>query len=149
MDLLFNVIVCASSLALFLYWFRYGCLLILAAETPRDFRTEVARANRLSFPEVRSMLRRDDVADLDRLRQCLEQDFAILDRLLEHAPVSRFDTWFEDAMLGIHYRGMRVCFQLTRNKLTEFAWDALEEMLAVVAHLANQVGERGLKSAAV
>ena len=71
MDLLFNVIVSASSLALFFYWFRYGCLLILAAQTPHDYREEVANANRLSFREVRSLLRGDDVTDLDRF------DFAL------------------------------------------------------------------------
>jgi hypothetical protein len=143
--LLFNAIIGASSLVLFLYWFRYGCLLILAADTPHDYCEEVARANRLCFPEVRSMLRRDRVADLDRLQRCLEQDFAILADLLERAPVIRFDSWFEDTMLWGHYLAMRVCFHLTRGSLAEFALDALEEMWLVVAHLANQVGERSLK----
>ena len=56
-DLFINTVLTASLVALFLYWFRYGCLLILAAETPRDYSENVARANQLSFPEVLSMLR--------------------------------------------------------------------------------------------
>ena len=85
------------------------------------------------------------ITDLDRLQRCLEQDFAILADLLERAPVIRFDSWFEDTMLRGHYLAMRVCFHLTRGSLAEFALDALEEMWLVVAHLANQVGERSLK----
>jgi hypothetical protein len=147
-DLVFNTIVGASSLALFLYWFRYGCLLILAAETPHDHHEEVAQTHQLCFPEVRSMLRREDLTDLDRLERCLERDFVIIANLLEHTPATRLDTWFEDAMLRSHYHSMRACFRLTRGNLRELAVDALEEMLLVVAHLANQVGERRLKSMA-
>jgi len=147
-DLLFDAAIAATSLALFLYWFRYSCLLIFAAETPHDYRDEVARANQLSFLEVRTRLRRHDVSDLDRLHQCLERDYAIIADLLERVPITRSDTGFEDLLLKIHYHGMRACFHMTRNNLREFASDALEEMSLVVAHLANQLGERSLKSAA-
>jgi hypothetical protein len=142
MDVLFNVIISVSSLALFFYWFRYGCLLILAAEAPHDYREEVAKANQLYFPEVRSRLRRGAVTDLDRLQKCLEWDFAIIADLLDHTPMNHLDAWYEDAMLKIHYHSMRVLFHLTRSNLREFATDAVEEMSLVVAHLANQLGER-------
>lgn len=142
MGLFFDVIISVSSLALFIYWFRYGCLLILAAATPHDHREEVAKANRLSFPDVQSRLRRDDVSDLDRLQKCLDRDFAIIAALLECTPMARVDTSYEDAMLKIHYHSMRALFHLTRSNLREFASDALEEMALVVAHLANQLGER-------
>jgi hypothetical protein len=142
MDLLFNAIISVSSLALFFYWFRYGCLLILAAETPHDYREEVARANQLYFPEVQSRLRRDADADLDRLQKCLERDFGIIADLLDHTPMHHLDAWYEDAMLKVHYHSMRALFHLTRSDLREFASDAVEEMSLVVAHLANQLGER-------
>ena len=45
-------------------------------------------------------------------------------------------------MLKIHFRAMSACFRLTRSHLREFASDALEEMTLVVAHFANQLGER-------
>jgi hypothetical protein len=141
-DLFINAIICASSLALFFYWFRYGCLLILAAETPHDYSEDVARANQLSFPEVRSMLRKDDRADLDCLRKHLERDFAIIAELLKHTPVTTLDTGFEDAMLTIHFRAMSACFYLTNSTLRQFAVGALEEMSLVVTHLANEVGGR-------
>jgi hypothetical protein len=141
-DLFINAILIAGSVALFCYWFRYTCLLILAAETPHDYSAEIASANQLSFPEVRSSLRRRDVADLERLHKCLERDFAIIVYLLEHTPIASLDTGFEGAILKIHFRAMSACFRLTRANLVEFASDALEEMSLVVAHLANQLGER-------
>jgi hypothetical protein len=143
-DLFINAALTATSLALFCYWFRYGCLLILAAKTAHDYSGEVASANQLSFPEVRSGLRKQDATDLDRLHQCLERDFAILAYLLEHSSITSFDTGFEDAMLKIHFRAMSAIFYLTRTNLCEFASDALEEMWLVVAYLANQLGERSL-----
>jgi hypothetical protein len=142
MDLLINLVLTASSVALFCYWFRYGCLLILAAETLRDYSEEVVSANQLTFPAVQSELRRHDAVDLDGLHKCLERDFTIIACLLEGTSISTFDTGFEDAMLKMHFRAMSACFRLTRSNLREFALDALEEMTLVVAHFANQLGER-------
>ena len=118
MDLLINAVLTASSVALFCYWFRYGCLLILAAETLRDYSEEVVNANQLSFPEVRSRLRRHNATDLNGLHKCLERDFTIIAGLLEGTTISTFDTGFEDAMLKIHFRAMSACFRLTRGHLT-------------------------------
>jgi hypothetical protein len=142
MDLFINAILTASSIALFCYWFRYGCLLILAAETAHNYSEEVAEANQLTFREVRSRLWKHDVTDLNHLHKCLERDFAIIAYLLEHTAKRGFDTGFEDAMLKVHFRAMSACFHLTRTNLRGFASDALEEMSLVVAHLANQLGER-------
>jgi len=140
-DLFVNAVLSASSVALFCYWFRYTCLLILAAETPRDYSEEVAESNKLAFLEVRAELRRHP-SDLVRLHESLERDFAILAHVLDQRHAVRFDPRFEDVILTIHFRAMSLCFRLTRNNLQEFALDALEEMSVVVVHLANELGER-------
>ena len=142
MDLFINSALIASSVVLFCYWFRYSCLLILATKTLHDYSEEVAEINQLSFREVRSRLRKRDTQDLDSLHQCLERDFAVLTYLLEHTPISGFDPGFEDAMLKIHFRTMSACVRLTGRNLRESAADTLEKMALVVAHLANQLGER-------
>jgi hypothetical protein len=141
-ELVTSIAIFAGSVMLFWYWFRYACLLILAAETPHDYTEEVARANQLSFPEVRSRLRKHDVTDLDRLHKCLESL-----NLLEHTPITSFDFGFDDAILKIHFRTMSACFHLTRRNFREFASDALEEMSRVVVHFANAMGERTLTGA--
>lgn len=142
MELFINSALIATSVVLFCYWFRYGCLLILAAQALHDYSGEVAEMNQLSFGEVRSRLHRSDAPDLDSLHECLERDFAVITYLLENTPVSNFDTGFEDAMLQIHFRAMSACFHLTGKHLRGYAADALEEMALVVAHLADQLGER-------
>ena len=132
----------AGSLLLFCYWFRYVCLLILAAEAPSDHSEEVAEANQLSFPVVRSRLRKDAVGDLETLRKCLERDFAIITYLLEHIPKHVFNGGFESVMLSTHFRVMSMCVRLTRVHFRKCALDSLHEMLLVTAHLANELGER-------
>jgi hypothetical protein len=141
-DLFIDAVLIAISLALFCYWFRYGCLLILTEKAPHEYSEEVAKANQLSFPEVRATLRKHDVTDLDSLHRRLEQDFVIITYLLDHTPKAGFDAGFENAMLKIHYRAMSAGFRLSRSSLPEFASDALEEMSLVVAHFANAMGER-------
>ena len=142
MDLFINIVLTASSVALFCYWFRYACLLIRASEMTRDYGEEVAEANQLSFLEVRSRLRKHDVSDLDGLHKRLEADLVIISYILGHTPAIGSGRRLEDAMLKIHYRTMSIWFLLTRRLKGEAPARALEEMALVVAHLANQLGER-------
>ena len=141
MDLFINAVLVASSAVLFCYWFRYSCLLILAAGSSHDYTAEIAEANQLAFPEVCARLRQHDATPLTNLHQSLERDFAVLARLLEQTHGARFDPRFEEAMLTIHFRTLSASFHLTRRHLRASAADALEEMTRVVTHLANQLGE--------
>src|SRR5690242_21902222 len=85
-ELAATIIITASSALLFVYWFRYTCLLILSAKTTRDYAGEVATANQLSFLEVQAELREGAAsADLDRLHASLERDYAVVSYLLKHA----------------------------------------------------------------
>jgi hypothetical protein len=142
MDLLLNAILTASSLLLFCYWFRYSCLLILAAESPHDYTAEVADANQLTFPEVRARLRQPDGAALERLCECLERDFVILSAVLDHTYTANFDPRFEEMMLTIHFRIMSASFRVAHNRFHASATGALKEMTRVVVHVANTLGER-------
>jgi hypothetical protein len=148
-DFFISTIISGSSLALLCYWFRYSCLLILAAEAPHDYSEEVAKANQLSFREVRSKLRKDDAGDLDNLHKCLERDYAIITYLLDNATAASPESFFEDAMLKAHYRIMSTWFHLTRGLLHEDATQALAEMSKVIRHFANCLGERTLAPASV
>ena len=65
-ELISTVIITASSVLLFGYWFRYTCLLILSAKTARDFAGQVAAANQLGFLDVQNQLRGASV-NLDSL----------------------------------------------------------------------------------
>src|SRR5579885_66323 len=84
-ELIATVIITTSSVALFAYWFRYTCLLILSTKTTRDYAMSVANANQLGFLQVQSLLRDAASAELDALRDSLDRDYKVLTYLLKHA----------------------------------------------------------------
>ena len=142
-ELVATSIITLSSVALFVYWFRYTCLLMLSAKTAQDYARDVAMANQLSFPEVQACLREDRATDLGGLQAALDRDFALVTYLLEHAAnPSKGSAALENKMLQINYKAMRLWFSISRSR------QALEEMASVVAHFANAMGERAAMSAA-
>ncbi len=141
-ELVATSIITLSSVALFVYWFRYTCLLMLSAKTAQDYARDVAMANQLSFPEVQARLR-EDTTDLGGLQTALDRDFAMVTYLLEHAAnPSKGSAALENKMLQINYKAMRLWFSISRSR------QALEEMASVVAHFANAMGERSAMAAA-
>src|SRR5579883_2165740 len=76
MELIATVVITASSLFLFVYWFRYTCLLILGARTSGDYAAPVAVANQLGFLEVQSAKRQEP--EPDRLKDMPKRDHRVL-----------------------------------------------------------------------
>lgn len=147
-ELIATVIITASSVLLFGYWFRYTCLLVLNTKTVRDYTGEVAAANQLGFLEIQSQLRGGS-PELDRLRGLLDRDYAVLASLLKHASGgSPQDLGIETRMLQINYRLMGAWYRVSSQFSTAAARRALEEMSLVVAYFANTMGERAAASAA-
>jgi hypothetical protein len=137
-----------SSVLLFGYWFRYTCLLILSAKTTRDFAREVATANQLGFLEVQSQLRAN-AADLRRLCDALDRDYAVLAKLMRQAGVSSAEgSSIEKRMLAINYSLTRAWYRVSSHVSAAAARQALEEMSMVVAHFANVMGEQAAGAAA-
>ncbi|HYK59763.1 MAG TPA: hypothetical protein VEV85_10055 [Bryobacteraceae bacterium] len=95
-----------GSVFLFAYWFRYTCLLILSTKTARDYAGALAEAYQLSFVDVQSRLRNCATANLERLHQSLDHDFAVVRRLLEDASSAQGQTALEMRMLQMNYRLM-------------------------------------------
>jgi hypothetical protein len=134
-------IIVAGSLLLFMFWFRYACLLVLRARPPRDYAAAAAAANRLCFPGVQAILRRRTATDLDELRRLLDRDFALLTYVLRHASPPAGIATIEKRMLEIDYRLMRAWYRVTSRFFRIAAHRALAEMSAVVAHFASSLGE--------
>lgn len=148
-ELIATAIITTSSGLLFAYWFRYTCLLILSAKTTRDYAAQVALANQLSFPQIQSVLRHREGADLDRLKDSLDRDYKVLTYLLEHsANAVAGEAGVEKRMLQVNYRMMGVWYSVSNRFSSSAARRALDEMAAVVAHFANAMGERTLAGAA-
>ena len=144
-----SLLIIGVSLVLFVYWFRYTCLLILSAKTTKDYAGEVAAANQLSFPEVQEQVKDASSDRLDHLRQSLNRDYAVITYLLRHAnEFEAVGTSIEQRMLRVDYHLMKVWYHLTRRISVERARQALEEMSTVVAYFANSMGEHRAHAAA-
>jgi hypothetical protein len=143
-ELVTTFAITASSVLLFGYWFRYTCLLILSAKTAQDYAREVAVENQLGFLGAQSELT-TNAPDLDRLRDQLDRDYAVLNRLIR---TSTGDSFIENRMLGINYQVMGTWYRCSRWFSMAAARRALEEMSTVVAHMANAVGELAACAAA-
>src|SRR5581483_2998947 len=146
LELIVTLVITASSVALFGYWFRYTCLLILSAKTTRDYAAEIAAANQLSFLQVQAQLR-ENSPDLDRLQAALDRDLVMITYLIQHASGNR-EWGVEDRMLKLNYRLMSASCSLSRRVSPEAGRRALDEMSMIISHFANAMGERSMAGAA-
>jgi hypothetical protein len=138
-ELAATLVIITSSILLFAYWFRYTCLLIVSAKTVRDYASQVAMANQLSFLQVQAQLSDTATANLDRLRDLLDRDYAVVTGLMAQAAAG--GAGFEQQVLAINYRVTRAWFGVSSQFSPRAARQALEQMSQVVSHFANSVGE--------
>lgn len=142
-----------ASGALFAYWFRYTCLLILSAKTAWDYAEEVAAANQLSFLQIQAQLGAQPEparVDMARLEAALVRDYAVVSFLLKNTPTSSQSdaTEVETRMLQVDYSLARMRYKASRHVSPQASRRALQEMSEVIAHFANIVGERAACAAA-
>jgi hypothetical protein len=152
-SLIATIVITVTSALLFLYWFRYTCLLILSAKTTRDYAGEFAAATELSFPTIQAKLRdqaqASTVASLEELQASLNRDYAVVTYLLKNVADSGAGaSALEVRMLEINYTLMGTWFSVAKSFSAAAAQHALEEMTLVVSHFANTMGERAESAAA-
>jgi len=131
-----SAIIAVVSLALFCYWFRYMCHLIVAAGTPAGLAQETLLEIQLCFPEARMRLQHG-TQELGRLKQMLDHDYELLTGLRKRALNAQT---MKLCMLALHYRLTALMYQLSRSVSDSAARNAVEEMSNVIAYLANVQG---------
>jgi hypothetical protein len=137
--MLASVLIIGFSLILFVYWFRYSCILLL-----RNFSEQPVLANpiadsRFSLAEVQDRLKSG--LQLDPLQEALDRDYRMISYLLEHAPDLGLQS-MEDRLLVWDYNVMRCWFRFTRTIAPEHARRALLEMATVLGILNQKIGEQ-------
>lgn len=139
-----SIFIITVSIVLFVYWFRYTCVLVLNTQVKKDYASQIAKANQLQFLETRTALMSGpQPAALDTLQRSLDQDYRLLSYLLEHAAKFNVgDMGFEQVMLKADFKLMSVWYSVVRRFSPNQASNALLEMSSIVAHLANAMGER-------
>ena len=131
--MLASLLILAASLALFVYWFRHSCLLLL-----RHHGVQASAAQPIHLTEVSQQLPGD--SDLDRLDRTLDREYRVLTYLLQHAAGLSSQS-VEDRILMIDYRLMRGWYLLTRTAAPEQARKALSERAAILGCFAQKMGE--------
>jgi hypothetical protein len=138
-----SIVIIVISTALFVYWFRYTCVLILRTRNARDYAQQVAEANHLSFVSTKEQLSQtqDKQEAFDRLHESLDRDYRVVSYLLRHAGTQTGQS-IEELMLRLDYHIIRVCYYLARPFSAASARQALIERASIISHLANAMGER-------
>lgn len=132
------------TIALFAVWFRYTCVLILKAKPAKDYSLEVASANELKFVEVQQSLAKARArTDLDTMQRHLEGDYRLLTFILEHGAQFQLDA-LERRILMLDFEIMRVWYAVARRASRSRGRRPLQEMISIIAHLANFMGERAI-----
>jgi hypothetical protein len=145
LELIVTLVITVSSVLMLGYWFRYSCLLILSAESIRDYAADIAAANQLSFLQVQAHLRDHQGADLDNLQAALDRDLKVITYLIQNAS----GEWgMEERMLQVNYRLMGAWFSVSSRFSPEAGRRALDEMSMIISHFANAMGERAAVGAA-
>jgi hypothetical protein len=140
-----SLFIIAASSALFVYWFRYTCLILLSQKTSQqagapNYALKVTGTIRLSFPNMDQALVGDSQAlAFDLVHEGLTNDYRILTDLLQHFTGGES---FEHRILVADYKLMQIWYSLTRRfeDLTG-ARKALTEMSLILSYFASEIGE--------
>lgn len=139
-----SIVIIILSLAMFVYWFRYSCLLILESrfseeEAKQDNENQAFAAARLEAQLAGAAT----AAELDRVRQSLDRDLRVVQNLARSCgDLQVGGTSLESRLLMIDYRMMQVWFAATRPFAGPKAQNALREMSQIVSYLASESGVR-------
>ena|SRR5215471_3541013 len=132
-----GIFIIAVSFVLFVYWFRYSCVLLLrnAAEQASAVNVDDER-----FSVARVLDRLKTEPELDPLERALERDYHVLTYLIEHTADLELAS-IESRLLLLDYKLMRVWSHLTRTAAPRQSRKALAEMASILSVLVRKMGE--------
>jgi hypothetical protein len=127
------------SVVLFVYWFRYSCLLIL--QNRGAYSLSQASAAALAGPVVEERLKGKErgLELLDQLHTDLINDYRVVCFLVRCSSESGVDP-IERRMLMMDYWIMRGWYSLVRRMAPPQARKALEEISNIVNYFSHSVG---------
>jgi hypothetical protein len=137
--MLAGILIVALSLALFVYWFRYSCILILRNRSEIAAASSVALDEHFSYAEVMERLKHEPA--LDALQASLERDYRVLKYLIDHAAGMELAS-LEDRLLMFDYWVMQAVYRISHTAAPQQARNALSEMASVLGVLAHRIAER-------
>lgn len=139
-----SIVIIILSLAMFAYWFRYSCLLILESRLSEE---EAKQGGENQDPTVAwlevQLTRASTPLELDHVRKSLDRDLRVVQSLARSCGELQVGgATLESRLLMIDYRMMQIWFAVTRPFAGPQAQNALREMSRIVAYLAAESGVR-------
>ncbi|HEU0120869.1 MAG TPA: hypothetical protein VFQ91_10115 [Bryobacteraceae bacterium] len=138
-----SIVIIILSLAMFVYWFRYSCILILESSWNEEQAQVVAATNELTFGSItESLAAAESVEELDKLKDRLDRDLRLVASLLAKCPeVQEAGHSLECRMLMLDYKLMKAWYALTRSIAGPKAQQALREMAGIVGYMAGECSD--------
>jgi len=130
-----GILIITFSFVLFVYWFRYSCVLLLRNAAERSAGTE-PDDERFSVAKVMERLKAEP--ELEPLERALERDYHVVTYLISHAADLELAS-IENRLLILDYRIMRIWSRLTRTLAPEQSRKALTEMASVLGVLVREM----------
>jgi len=130
-----GILIITFSFVLFVYWFRYSCVLLLRNAAERSATTQ-PDDERFSVAKVMERLKAEP--ELEPLERALERDYHVVTYLISHAADLELAS-IENRLLILDYRIMRLWSRLTRTMAPEQSRKALTEMASVLGVLVREM----------
>ena len=130
-----GILIITFSFVLFVYWFRYSCVLLLRNAAERSATTQ-PDDERFSVAKVMERLKAEP--ELEPLERALERDYHVVTYLISHAADLELAS-IENRLLILDYRIMRIWSRLTRTLAPEQSRKALTEMASILGVLVREM----------
>jgi hypothetical protein len=140
-----SVFVLSGSIVLLAAWLRFACRAILKRSLEPDLSQQVARANRLMFLAIGEALATSPAEDTDcgGLVAQLERDYEALTYLLLNAITFQGDGRpRHERLLTLNFQFLRWWVRLQLLVNAHGCRHSLLEMVAILQHLSNLLGQR-------
>lgn len=144
--MLASLLIIGTSAAMFCYWFRYTCLLILSTETNEDFSRQVAVEYGLQFARLHDEIQHAGSEALAMAMTTLDREYGLMRSLLDRSGAGE-EAGFERTLLGANYFALRTWFRLSCRFSEATARKSLIEISQIVRHFANAAGEHHFAAA--
>jgi|GEM_PF-1051416 hypothetical protein len=135
-----SILIVCFSLALFGYWFRYCCILLLRNSQAESGALPAHVDSRFGVTGVMERLRSTEEA-LDPLQLALDRDYQVFTYMAQHAAGLELGS-LEDRLLILDYKLMRLWYGITKTAAPQQARQALTHMATILCVLVRKMGEQ-------
>jgi hypothetical protein len=125
--------------ALFVYWLRYSCVLLLRSAQERSQSQNERYDGSFAVSSVLQRLKLE--SDLGPIEHALERDYQVVTYIIEHATDLELAS-IENKLLILDYKLMRMWSRFTRTLAPQQSRKALSEMADVLYVLVAKMGDQ-------